>query len=116
MYVNSDKKNYKIEHDIKTEKGKITILAVLEDVEVSIFKNIDDKKPTHTHKLKKNTVFSEIVDENSYYYLRITGDETVYGVIPGIAYYIAKAQVLVEADTNIIKKPHKKDDVDSELK
>jgi hypothetical protein len=47
--------------------------------------------------------------------LKIKNDDNLYGVIPGKSYYIAKGQVVVEVNSNTIKKPHKDTDVDSEL-
>jgi len=115
MTLPTEKKYYKLDFDIKDVKNEISILAVLEDVEISIFKDNENlKDPLFTKKMKKNNLVSQsFVD--GYYYLKINGDQTIYGVIPGIAYYIAKGQVLVEVDTNIIKKPHKNDDIEIEL-
>jgi hypothetical protein len=116
MVCITDQKNYKLETDMKSERGKISILAVLEDVEFSIFRDLADEKPLFTRNLKKNAIFSEQVEDNCYYYLKIKGDRTDYGVIPGVSYYIAKAQVLVEVDTNIIKKQHKTEHIKAELR
>jgi hypothetical protein len=112
MALPDENNYYKLDFDIKNVKSHITVLSVLEDVAISIFKDVNN--PIYEKKIKKNTSFSEKFDDD-YYYLKISGDDIVYGVIPGISYYIAKGQVLVEVDTNIIKKPHKDADIQNEL-
>ena len=115
MRLPEENKVYKLDYDIGDEKHKLKILAVLEDVEIVIWKEKEtEKNAICTKQLKKND--NALLDlKEGYYYLKIKNDETVYGVIPGKSYYIAKGQVLVEVDTNIIKKPHKNSDIAIQL-
>jgi hypothetical protein len=115
MNLPKENKKYKLENHIEDLKGKITILAELQDVEYSIYKDKNLTNEISNSKLYKDSLSSRSF-EDDYYYLKIKGEENVYGVIPGVAYYIAKGQVLVEVDTNIIKKPHIDSDIEVQLK
>lgn len=115
MRVPDENRIYKLNYDVSHIKHSLRILAVLEDVEIQIFKQKDNlKNPLCTQLIKKDTdLIMNIPD--GYYYLRIKNEEIVYGIIPGKCYYIAKGQVLVETQNNIIKKQHKDGDIDHEL-
>lgn len=107
---------YRLENDISPVRNNFRILALLEDVDVSLYQdNRSNSTPIKNFSLRKNSESSmELPD--GYYYLKIRGEDTFYGVIPGKAYYIAKGQVVVEVGTNIIKKPHKDSDIEEELR
>ena len=115
MMLPQENKIYRLDYDYNHIKHNLRILAVLEDVEISIFKEKGNlKNPLCTQLIKKDTdlIFSV---PDGYYYLKIKNDESIYGVIPGKSYYIAKGQVLVETKDNTIKKPHKDHDINAEL-
>lgn len=114
MRIPQENRIYRLEHEVAPIKHNLRILAVLENVEISICKEKDFKKPIVSQVIKKNEdLIIELTD--GYYFLKIKNDESVYGVIPGKSYYIAKGQVLVEVKDNIIKKPHRDNDVKNEL-
>lgn len=114
MRLPAENKKYNLEYDATPIKNSLRILAILENVQISIFKDKDLKNLVSTKLIKKNSDL-KINLPDGYYYVKIKDDECIYGVIPGKCYYIAKAQVLVGTKDNIIIKPHKDADIDMEL-
>jgi len=114
MRLPDENRIYKLAYDVSHIKHSLRILAVLENVEISIFKENNLKNPICSQLIKKDTDLKLNLPDG-YYYLRIKNDESVYGVIPGKSYYLAKGQVLVETQDNIIKKPHRDSDISIEL-
>ena len=117
MRLPMDNKLYELEYDISHIKHSLKILAVLEDVEISIYNQKENtKNPIHSQKIYKDTNFVLSIPDG-YYYLRFKNDASniVYGIIPGKSYYIAKAQILVDTNDNKIIKSHKDKDISVEL-
>jgi hypothetical protein len=114
MRLPDENRLYKLDYDVTYLKHYLRIFAILENVQISIFKEKHLKTPVFTTIINKNTDL-KLKLPDGYYYLKIKDDETVYGVIPGKCYYIAKSQVVVGTKDNIIIKPHKDSDINKEL-
>jgi hypothetical protein len=114
MRLQNENRKYSIDFDVSPIKYSLKILAILEDVAISIFRDKELKSLVCTKLIKKNTDLTLSLPDG-YYFLKIKDDECIYGVIPGKCYYIAKAQVLVGTKDNVIVRSHKDSDIKIEL-